>query len=279
MIKHNIKAVISDLDGTLLNTDHMLSEYSKSVVRTLIDEGIHFLIATGRHHCDASKIKEKLGIDAFLITANGATVANKEGELIYQATLARPIVEEILAMPIERGVFKNLYQGEHWLVEETDKVFGDYYQEGDFQYTLCKFSDYIDKPINKIFFTAFDHTKLTSVAEQIILQFGDAVDVTFSMPECLEIMPKGVNKGAAILETIKHFELEAHEVVAFGDGLNDLEMLQVVGKGYVMGNANKLLKEKLPNNEVIGFNGEDAVARQIVKLFGLEDKVPYKAVV
>jgi len=46
-----------------------------------------------------------------------------------------------------------------------------------------------------------------------------------------------------------------------------------------MGNANKLLKEKLPNNEVIGFNGDDAVARQIVKLFGLEDKVPYKAVV
>ena len=61
MQKHKIKAVISDLDGTLLNAHHMLSEYSKCVIRRLTQQGIHFMIATGRHHLDASQIKNKLG--------------------------------------------------------------------------------------------------------------------------------------------------------------------------------------------------------------------------
>lgn len=270
MQKHKIKAVISDLDGTLLNAHHMLSDFSKSVVKRLTEEGIHFMIATGRHHLDASRIKEKLGVDAYLITANGATVANKEGELIYQAILPREIVEDILSIDVKEGVFKNLYQGEHWLMEESDKVFDQYYQEGDFQYTLCTFSDYLDKPINKVFFTALDHNNLVAIADQVKRRYGDAIAVTFSMPECLEFMPKGVNKGVAILETIKHFDLCPEDVIAFGDGLNDLEMLQVVGKGYLMGNAHRLLKEQLPELEIIGHHSDDAVAHKLVKLFGLE---------
>ena len=143
--KQKIKAVISDLDGTLLNADHALSEYSKSVVRLLAEEGVHFMIATGRHHRDATQIKENLGVESYLITANGATVSNKEGELIYQAVIPRTIIEDILDIEVENGVFKNLYQGDHWLMEESDKVFDAYYQEGSFQYTLCKFLDYLDK--------------------------------------------------------------------------------------------------------------------------------------
>lgn len=274
MQKHTIKAVISDLDGTLLNAQHMLSEYSKCVVKRLTEAGVQFMIATGRHHIDAAKIKEKLGVEAFLITANGATVSSKEGELIYQATLPRNIVEDILAIEVGKGVFKNLYQGEHWLMEETDKVFDDYYQEGDFQYTLCRFSDYLDQPINKVFFTAFNHEDLLAIREQIELKHGDDISVTFSMPECLEVMPKGINKGTAILETLKRMGIHPEETIAFGDGLNDLEMLQVVGKGYLMGNAHAFLKEKLPNHEVVSPNWEDGVAKHLEALFELQQNIP-----
>ncbi|HAS73027.1 MAG TPA: hypothetical protein DCS67_02655 [Clostridiales bacterium UBA8960] len=279
MQKHKIKAVISDLDGTLLNAHHMLSEYSKCVIRRLTQQGIHFMIATGRHHLDASQIKNKLGVDAYLITANGATVSNMEGKLIYEAILPREIVEDVLSIEVEKGVFKNLYQGEHWLMEESDKIFDQYYQEGDFQYTLCAFKDYLDKPINKVFFTAFKHEDLIVIADQIKAKYGDAIAVTFSMPECLEIMPKGVNKGVAVLETIKQFDLLPEDVIAFGDGLNDFEMLQVVGKGYLMGNAHPMLKEKLPSLQIIGHHSDDAVARELVKLFGLEETVPCHAAI
>lgn len=267
--QHQIKAVISDLDGTLLNGAHMLGEYSKEVVKALVAEGVHFMIATGRHHRDAGQIKKNLGIDAYMITANGATVSNPKGELIYEATLDREVVTSILSFPIEKGVFKNLYQGDHWLMEESDKVFDDYYQEGDFQYTLCKFDEVLHLPINKVFFTAFDHAKLLPLADKIKEKHGDQVEVTFSMPECLEIMPKGVNKGSAIIKTLELFGIGAHEAIAYGDGLNDYEMLKVVGKGYLMANANTLLKEKLPTHETIGHHNDEGVAKHIVKLFGL----------
>ena len=63
-------------------------------------------------------------------------------------------------------------------------------------------------------------------------------------------------------------QFDIKDVVAFGDGFNDYEMLQSVGKGYVMGNAHYKLKEALPRNEVIENNNEDGVAKKIVEIFG-----------
>lgn len=272
-MKNGIKLVITDLDGTLLNKNHTLSEYTKSVIKALKEENIPLWIATGRHHCDALNISKKLGVDTFLITANGATIADFSGELIDQAYIEREVIENILKIKVSEGVFQNLYKGAHWLMEEADQVFAKYYKEDDFQYTLCQFVDHFHEPINKIFFTSFDNEKLIPIAEQVTKIYGEHVDVTFSMPQCLEIMPKGVNKGEAILKSLKKYGIEPHEVIAFGDGLNDLEMLSVVGKGYVMGNAHPILKEKLIGFESIGNNDDDAVAKHLVELFELHERI------
>jgi Cof subfamily protein (haloacid dehalogenase superfamily) len=272
-MKNRIKLVISDLDGTLLNKDHALSEYTKSVVKALTNENIPFWIATGRHHCDALNISKKLGVDTFLITANGATIADFSGELIDQAFIEKEIIENILKIEVPEGVYQNLYKGAHWLMEEPDQVFAKYYKEDDFHYTLCKFEDHLHEPINKVFFTSYDNEKLIPIANAVTQMYGEHIDVTFSMPQCLEIMPKGVNKGEAILKSLKRYGIEPHEVIAFGDGLNDLEMLQVVGKGYVMGNAHPILKEKLAGHESIGDNGDDAVAKHLVELFELHERI------
>lgn len=279
MNQKKIKAVISDLDGTLLSHEHVVSAYTKEVIQALTEEGIHFMIATGRHYMDAGNIKERLGVETYMIAANGATVTNHAGELVFQAEISRDVVKAILEIPTDVGVYKNLYQGEHWLMEEHDRVFNDYYQEGDFVYQLCQFEEHLHLPINKVFFTSKDNAKLTKIADIVKAQFSEHVEVTFSLPQCLEIMPKGVNKGSAILAMLEKFDIHPDEVIAFGDGLNDYEMLQVVGKGYLMGNANHQLKERLPEHEVIGYNSEDAVARQIVKVFNLQGKVPYKAAI
>ncbi len=273
MKKENIKVVISDLDGTLLNKHHQLSTFTKDVIAELSKTDIAFWIATGRHHCDAQNIRKKLGIDCVVISSNGATVANEDGELIVQETIERRIVEGILDIPIQEGVFQNLYQGSQWLMETYDKVFDAYYEEGDFAYTLCRFKDKLDQPINKIFFTSFDHEKLVPIYNDIKKTFGHGVEVTFSMPECLEVMPKGINKGVAIQKALLQYGFLPEEAIAFGDGLNDLEMLGVVGKGFIMENANPLLKEKLAHLDVIGSNADDSVAQFIQELFDIKVRV------
>ena len=93
------------------------------------------------------------------------------------------------------------------------------------------------------------------------------MDTMYSMEQCLEIMPKHVSKGYAIKEIAKLENINIDEIIAFGDGFNDLEMLSIVGKGCIMGNASEKLKNALPNNEIIGLNHEDAVAKYLEKLY------------
>ena len=265
-----IKAVITDLDGTLLNQHHTLSELSKSTIKALQSLDVQFLIATGRHHCDAKIIRDRLNVEAFIIAANGATVLNPAGEVIHQAVMIPEIVEKLLAIETKEGVYKNIYQEDHWMVEVVDKVFEDYYQDGDFMYTVCRLEDQLSKPINKMFFTSRDHELLVPVEKMLKTMFSEFVDVTFSMPQCLEIMPKGTNKGTALTETLKHLGIQLDESVAFGDGMNDFEMLSLVGTGYVMQNANEQLKNHLPDNPRVGHHAEDAVAKKIIELFSID---------
>lgn len=270
-ISGGIQAVISDLDGTLLNRHHTVSPYARAVILALVAQGIPFIIATGRHYGDAWIIKKhKIGIDAYFITANGATVADPSGKLIYEAEMAPEAVRGILDIRTAPAVFKNLYQGELWLMEEPDRVFDAYYEAGDFMYTLARFADRMQYVTNKVFFTALNPQDLVPVADRVRAEFGHLVEVTTSIPQCLEIMPKGVNKGVALERLLKQLNIDPAQTIGFGDGLNDLEMLQTVGQGYVMANADPELKRRLPEHPVIGSNADDAVARHIAEAFNID---------
>ena len=68
------KAVISDLDGTLLNSQHQVSDFTRSTLKTLVDGGVKFIVATGRHIIDVQGIRQRMGFECDLITSNGALV-------------------------------------------------------------------------------------------------------------------------------------------------------------------------------------------------------------
>ena len=76
------KAVISDLDGTLLNNQHQISEFTKNTLKTLVDQGIKFVVATGRHIVDVQGIRQTMGFECDLITSNGALVSAADDSLL-----------------------------------------------------------------------------------------------------------------------------------------------------------------------------------------------------
>ena len=109
---------------------------------------------------------------------------------------------------------------------------------------------------------------IINLENEIKEKFGDRINLTLSLPICLEIMNKGISKGSAITDILlPKFGIETEEVISFGDGLNDYEMLDVVGEGLLMGNCNPRLKELLPNNKVIGRNDENGGAEYLKKVF------------
>ncbi|MDK2917708.1 MAG: hypothetical protein PWQ37_441 [Candidatus Petromonas sp.] len=261
------RAVISDLDGTLLNSNHQVSEYTKKVIKKVLSRGVHFFIATGRHHVDVNHIRKQLGLDTVFITSNGCRVHNPNKETVLAYDLSEDIVKQLLAIEIDPNIHVNIYQDDQWFVEKENKWINQFHNDSGFFYEIVDFETLEKYTASKLFFICDDHEKLVELQHKIENIFPGRLNLSFSLPTCLEIMPHGISKGFAIKKVLEKYRVHPKESVAFGDGLNDLEMLQIVGKGFIMGNAHDKLKAALPNNPIIETNDEDAVANTLEKLF------------
>jgi Cof subfamily protein (haloacid dehalogenase superfamily) len=257
------KAVISDLDGTLLNSKHRVSDYTKEVIKKIVDKGTKFLIATGRHHVDAGEIRDSLGLNTILISSNGARVHSGDGVELYAKNIEPDVAEELLALNIDDAIYSNAYVGDNWFVERDNEYIKAFIKDSMFSYRIIDFTELDLNNISKFTYLCENHEKLVELQEALRTKFQGKLNITFSLPTCLDVMAKGVSKGRAIEIVLKGYGIEPEECVAFGDGLNDFEMLKFVGNGVLMGNASPKLRELLSENEVTCTNDEDGVAKYL----------------
>lgn len=262
------KAIICDLDGTLLNSHHTISEFTKETIKKITEKGIKFYIATGRHHMDATIFKDMLGLSSYLISSNGARVHNDNNEEIFSLDIPKEIAAEIFNLTVDDEIHKNIYIGNQWISEEILPIAQEFHRESGFVQTIIpSFEAVKNQDVTKFFFISEDEEKISILHEHVDKKMGDKVNITLSLASCLEIMNSKVSKGAAIEKMLELEGIKPEEAVAFGDGLNDVEMLSVVGKGFIMGNHNPKLKQVLPKNEVILSNDEDGVAQKLIEIF------------
>nr|WP_307775264.1 Cof-type HAD-IIB family hydrolase [uncultured Cetobacterium sp.] len=261
------KAVICDLDGTLLNGEHTISKETKETIKKITDSGVKFFIATGRHHADAFVFKDMLGLDSFLITSNGAKVHDYKNEEIISHNISEELSRELLNYKYNENVHKNVYMDEQWVVESPLEEALVFHKESGFHHDIAPFKTLEGKEITKFFFICEDTKYIDELENDLKSKYKGVLNVTLSLPSCLEIMRDGVSKASAIKEVLEREGIKPEEAIAFGDGLNDLEMLSFVDKGFIMGNGNPRLKELLPENEVIKTNNENGVAQKLQELF------------
>lgn len=254
--------IVSDLDGTLLNPDHRVSERTKQAIHNLLATGKRFIIATGRHHVDVEAIRESIGAEIYLITSNGARVHNAQGELVYSQDIAPSIAQAISEISVPESVQTNIFQNDDWFVNKDNPALLEFSQDSTFVYEVADVTQIEKKGIAKIFFCG-PHDELLVIADQLKSQYGKEVNISFSLPMCLEVMDISVNKAQAIKAVLDIKGFTFTDTVAFGDGMNDIEMLSAVDKGLVMDNASDMLKSALPDHEVIHSSAEDGVARYI----------------
>jgi len=263
----NYKAVVCDLDGTLFNSHHTLSPYTKEVIKKVADKGIKVFIATGRHYEDAKVVKEQLGINTYLITSNGTEVHNDKGEIIINHSIDKDLANKVIDLKVDPKIKRNLYTTDVWCLEEEIERLKGLVESSPFPYKLDSLENYRDDDILKFFYLCDDTEALLELEEELYAKFPKKFNIAHSLPTCLEVMARGVSKGVAIEEVFRLEGLKTEEALAFGDGLNDVEMLKTVGKGLIMGNCNYRLTEALPNHEVIKTNDEDGVAKYLEETF------------
>ena len=264
--------VASDLDGTLLSPEHSLTDFAAKTLQRVTEKGVSFVFATGRHHVDVGQIREKLGIEAYMITSNGARVHDMEGNLVFAHNLETAIAEELISLCYnDPEILTQIYRDDEWFIARESRDEASFFMESDFRYQLYNPADFSVEGVSKVFFTCNDHQHLVQLEEALVSRFGDRVNVSFSLPICLEVMAGGVSKGHALDSVSRRLGYRLEDCIAFGDGMNDKEMLSMAGKGCIMKNGQQRLKDLLPELVVIGTNGQDAVPHYLRELFAVTE--------
>jgi Cof subfamily protein (haloacid dehalogenase superfamily) len=266
MPKQKIKVVISDLDGTLLNSDHTISAYTKSVFQELHKQNYLIIVATGRHHMDAMAIINNLGFPVYLVTSNGARIHSPQKELLYSFNMNGDSVKSILSLNIDPEITTVLFRETVWQTSKTNKKLNAFQKDLVYPPQVVNFAELDDFDAIKIFFTHDDHQKLVDLKEKILESHLDEFSHAFSLPICLEFMDKSVDKSVAIARILEKEGYSFEQAITFGDGFNDEKMLDAAGLGLIMGNAPDNLKRKLSHLEVISANTDDGVARYLTEV-------------
>ncbi|PKB18551.1 Cof-type HAD-IIB family hydrolase [Flavobacterium sp. 5] len=273
MSKQKIKVVISDLDGTLLNSDHTISPYTKSVFQELHKQNYLIIVATGRHHLDAMTIINSLDFPVYLVTSNGARIHSPQKELLYSLNMNGDSVKSVLSLDIDPEITTVLFRETVWQTSKTNNKLNAFQKDLTYPPQVVDFAKLDDFNAIKIFFTHDNHQKLVDLKERILEDYPDTFSHAFSLPICLEFMDKSVDKSVAISKILEKEGYSFEETITFGDGFNDEKMLEAAGLGLIMGNAPENLKSKLPHLEVISTNNEDGVAKYLLRKLELASEI------
>lgn len=265
--------LVTDLDGTLLSTNHKVDDFTKKTIIDLYNKGVNIVIATGRSYYDAKRVKEDIGLPLAMITTNGASLYDENNNELFKYLLDEDIAYDIVNMDYKKfgkDIIINIICEENWLVNEKipEEHILNEWTEPTWNYEEVLKSSVNTKEITKFFFFG-KHEELEKLEKYILDNYGDRVNCAFTLPICFEIFSNKATKGNALLDLSKLRKFDLDKAVAFGDGFNDVEMLREVKKGYIMENAAQSLKDQNKDIEVIGKNSDSAVAKKIKEIFNI----------
>jgi Cof subfamily protein (haloacid dehalogenase superfamily) len=260
-------AIATDLDGTLLDADHSITPYTVATLQEAARRGIHMVIATGRHWRDVQLLTAELDFPLSIISSNGARVHSHEGELLYAADLDPAVARALIQPELARGTLLCLYLDEGGL-SRMHEGYVHPEDEHEFGTPCADLASHSGQGVAKVLYRGTPE-RLAEIEQHIVERFGAQVTLTYSQPQYLEAMAPGVSKGHALTALLARLGVDAAHCAAFGDGMNDVEMLQTVGHPFRMANANPKLHVLLPHTGQAGHHDESGVARQIRQALGM----------
>ena len=251
-----IKLIVSDVDGTLVDSQKRLPPGFSKAVRKLREHGVRFVIASGRQYYNVLKTFDCVRDDILVLPDNGAMlIENDEAyytnrmsaedvadilRAVEQIPTAHPLLEGVRALYLRPG--SDFYEHEVARYYERRVVAHDAFEQAASD-TICKVA-------------IFDDVSSAQNIAPVVAHFSDHLTVTLSGDNWLDIMNKGVDKGSGLRIILDHLGLMPDECMAFGDYDNDIQMLKICGESYAMANATDAVKavcrHLAPSNEEAG---------------------------
>ncbi|WP_136067181.1 HAD family hydrolase [Modicisalibacter radicis] len=260
--------IVTDLDNTLLNARHDLDALTIETFQVLAAQGHHLALASGRHFHDIRAFRRRLGVPAYILSTNGAHLYAPDDSLIAEQWLPAELVQALVELPRDAGIRLNLYTGDEWLIDAPAPELLALHAHTGFRYRVEDLEVHDGRGVGKVLCIG-DPKALAVLEQRINDSLGTRLHVTYSMADSLEIMAEGVNKGATLERLLAHLDLPAERCLAFGDNLNDAEMLALAGHGFIMENAHPDLPGRIPGAMRIGHHHPSGVAQRLREHFKL----------
>ncbi len=248
-----------DMDGTLLMPNHQLGETTLGTLRQLAERQVTLTFATGRHYLEMRQVLADIDIPGYLITGNGTRVHDLNGTLLHASNLPADDFHALVNRDWQTSASLHAFRDDGWFTQHENTELLLAHQFSGFRYQLIDLQRVPQTGNSKVCFCA-PHDELLALLPRLQDYFGTRLDCCFSAYDCLDVMPAGSNKGSALARLTQRLDIPLAACMAFGDAMNDREMLQSVGRGLVMGNALPLLKQQVSHLQVIGHCKDQAVA-------------------
>ncbi|MEE0865890.1 MAG: Cof-type HAD-IIB family hydrolase [Clostridia bacterium] len=287
------KLIAVDLDGTLLNSYGEVTDYSKKTIKKLIENGIKFIIASGRPIDSIKTIANEIGSDEYFIAGNGAIIYDmKKDKIIYEKYLSKSKVLEIIKMCEKNSIGYNVYTDKTILTTSLKYNVLYYYKENlkksedkktnihivDDMYeyvenlkevkflkiTICDENKSVFNSILKKIknIRGIDILDISHMSRKVINQGTEEVAIEYYYTE---ITLSNVDKWTAIESLVEKLNIKKEEVIAIGDNMNDKKMIENAGLGIVMEGSTPAVTEVA--DEIAPSNNEDGVVKILQKYY------------
>lgn len=264
------KLIVSDFDGTLLRSDDTVSPATKETIARYIRAGGTFTISTGRSHSSIARRLPDAGLDGLdipILSLQGSMAVNaRTGEELFVRYLDSAVAARFVALCERDGVYCHIYTKYEIFTEKA-----------------CEQSRYYERmvgvpvqavgPLSRFMAGRSDFVKILAVcdmadterlAAKLSVEMGDSAQVFTSSRHFAECIPADSGKGAGLKRAAALLGIDVADVIAVGDEMNDLSMIETAGLGVAVANAREPLRRAA--QYVTAANDDDGV-RKIIERF------------
>ncbi len=270
-MKGKIKMIGMDLDGTLLTSQKELTAYTRDVLRRAVEQGIVALPATGRPLSGIPGELLRFPGFRYAVTANGGRVVDfRSGEILYEELVPVEYARKVLEVFYRHDAFREIYfDGTGYAQEDALQNVDRYIEEPPMREYLLR----TRIPVANLWENFEEENRGSDKVQGLFVTLEErdlaleelreipGIEITGALKRNIEVNAAGVNKGRALVRLGERLGIRREEIMAFGDGSNDLKMLKEVGTGVAMENAKDEVKEAA--DYIAGLNDEDGVAKFI----------------
>lgn len=241
-----IKLLVSDLDGTLIDKKNQVALHDIKALKKLRENNIDICLATGRMDNEILEVTKVVGDQFHRVSQNGSFVRTNDHVSLHSQTFEHELAKKLYESAFsDRNITIVCSNDTNFVAQKNDAI---HQIDERFFFPIEEQDDMINAIGHSLTPSKISvlghHGEILEMQQSIQDVFHEEVDTFISEKGCLDIMPKNISKGNALLILLKHLQLKPEEIACVGDSFNDIPMFKLTSNSFVISHAHEDVKKE-----------------------------------